>query len=200
MRIAILAAAAAVGLVTTAAAAQDTSFRGFRIEGNAGWDRFDVPAGTNAKFAFGGSGGFDGQIGRIVIGPEVNYWRPDDGHNAVGYLNGAGSQRIRSSHDELGAAVRVGYLLTPDLLLFGKGGYADDDQHRLAFSPTGALTRLTRDHVDGYQVGGGMEYTLHDRFAFAPAGVYLSAQYVYADYDNHTSDQHAMGGIGIRFK
>jgi outer membrane immunogenic protein len=193
----------ALSTVTTAASAQDTTFRGFRIEGNAGYDWFKVNgAPQRGKFGFGGSGGFDGQIGdKIVIGPEVNYWQPSHEDNTVGFVNNAGNTAFRRSRYILGSAVRVGYLVTPDLLVFGKGGYANNAQYRTLYNPAGAFVRQDRFRTDGYQYGGGIEYTLHDKFSFAPTGLYVSAQYVRDEFGNrHSSDQHAMGGVGLRFR
>ena len=49
------------------------------------------------------------------------------------------------------------------------------------------------ESIGGYQVGGGVEYSLTKMF-------YVSGQYVYSRYDNHTARQRAMFGAGIRFK
>jgi outer membrane immunogenic protein len=71
-RTALLIATAAVALGAQAASAQSvfgdttTSFRGFRIEGNAGYDRASSEGNRNSKFAYGGSAGFDGQIGNLT--------------------------------------------------------------------------------------------------------------------------------------
>lgn len=200
MRNLILAAVAAA-TICTAASAEDFAFRGFRIEGNAGWDQFRSHGDRNGKFGYGGQAGFDGQIGdKIVIGPEVNYWRPNNNRNVVGYDIGGGAGVLRDSREQWGSAVRVGFLATPALLIYGKGGYVNNSQRSALVGPDGAILARGRTHVGGYQYGGGIEYTLHDRFSFAPTGLYVSAQYVRDEYNNDTSDQHAMGGIGIRFR
>ena len=182
--------------------AQDTSFRGFRLEGNAGWDWSHVRHnGGNDKFGFGGEAGFDGQIGdHIVIGPEFDYWQPNRRRNTIALAAPAGAASSLQARDQVGAALRIGYLANPDLLIYGKGGYVNEAQRAYFLAPPGGISTVSRYHVDGYQAGGGIEYTLHDRFSFAPSGVYVSAQYVYDRFDNRTTDQHAMGGIGIRLK
>ena len=205
-RTALLIATAAVALGAQAASAQSvfgdttTSFRGFRIEGNAGYDRASSEGNRNSKFAYGGSAGFDGQIGKIVIGPEFTYWHPNHNQNTVVSNGAIGGTVVHQQRDQLGADVRIGYLVTPDLLAFGKGGYASDAQRKAFFAPTGETSYISHGHADGYQFGGGVEYTLRDRFSSLPGGLYVSAQYTQAQYDNHTKDQHAMGGVGIRFK
>lgn len=205
-RAALLVATAVAAFSSQAAFAQDmlgyptTSFRGFRVEGNAGYDRADSEGHHHYKFGYGGSAGFDGQIGRIVIGPEFTYWRPNRSANTVVTSGAIGGTVVHQQRDQLGGDIRIGYLVTPEFLVFGKGGYVNDAQRKTFFAPAGETSYSGRGHADGYQFGGGVEYTLHDRFSSIPGGVYVSAQYVRAQYDNHTKDQHAMGGIGFRFK
>jgi outer membrane immunogenic protein len=207
----VIAAIAAATLVPVAAQAQDVaqtqdtaqaqsvepgSFAGLRVEGNLGWDRQQAYGNHHDKLGYGGSAGWDGNLtNRIVVGPEVNYWHPDGGRNAV---DSDDRRATNVGGDIWGAAVRVGFRATPNLMIFGKGGYASQSQRTYSATPAGVLR--SSYHVDGYQVGGGVQYSPADKFSFVPANVYLSAQYVYSNFDNHTSDQHAMGGIGIRFR
>lgn len=207
----ILAASAAIFLGASAASAQtapeDTNgstFRGFRAEGNIGWDKFQSQGTNNEKLGYGGQAGFDGVIAdKVVVGPEVSYWHPNKGRTVNSTLFAGGRSRLdQRSGDEWGAAVRVGVLAAPNLLVYGKGGYASNYQVQTVTvtTPTGVIGTRDRDHVSGYQVGGGLEYTLGGRFAGLGSGAYVSAQYVYSNYDNNTSRQRAMAGFGIRFK
>jgi outer membrane immunogenic protein len=193
---------AASTFVVTAASAQDltTSFRGFRIEGNAGYDWAHSEDNHHSKFGYGGSVGFDGQIGNFVVGPEFSYWQPNDNRNAVITPSVAGSTLYHDQRDQLAGDIRVGYLVTPDVLVFGKGGYVNESQRERLVSAQGQTISYNRGRADGYQYGGGVEFTLHDKFSAVPGGVYVSAQYVRSQFDNHTADNHAMGGIGFRFK
>ena len=204
---ALLGAAAVAALVPQASSAQDadgpTSFRGFRLEGNVGGDRYGSErVHQHDKLGYGGSGGFDGLIGqKIVIGAEGSYWRPNHGNeNCTSSLTG---RLCDTSYSEVGAAVRAGYLITPRVLIFGKGGLVRNIQNNV-FTPTPGLfivngqvttiapyTRRTRN--DGYQFGGGVELSLTKSF-------YVDGQYVFSQYDNHTYRQRLMGGVGIRFK
>lgn len=181
----------------------DASFRGFRLEGNVGGDRFKAEGDHKTKFGYGGTAGFDGLIGdRIVVGAEGSYWRPNHGSNACAGFGGG--LLCQQSFRELGAAVRVGYLFTPKILIFGKGGYVNNLQRNSFASSSGLFyvngnivgpgySASQRYSTDGYQVGGGAEYSLTDMF-------YVSGQYVYSRYHDHTSRQRAMFGAGIRFK
>jgi outer membrane immunogenic protein len=205
MRNALLAAAAIMSL-SSVAQAQDTSadttssFRGFRVEGNAGYDWAHSEGRQNSKFAYGGSAGFDGRIGNIVIGPEFTYWHPNNNRNTVVTPGALGGTFRHEQRDQLSGDVRIGYLVTPDFLVFGKGGYVNESQREIFLAPAGQVGYARGGHADGYQYGGGLEFTLHDKFSSMPGGLYVSAQYVRSQFDNHTRDQHAMGGIGFRFK
>lgn len=201
-KLALLAAVAAAGSLAQPAMAQDgttgggTTFRGIRVEANAGWDRFQSEGTNNEKFGYGATVGFDGTIAeRFVIGAEGSYWRANKWTENCSTPPGANNV-CRKAFEEWGAAVRAGVLATPDLLIFAKAGYVNSEQRKRISSPGGA--QLVYDHYrsDGYQVGGGAEYTLTQ----TSIPVYVNAQYVFSDYHGHSSRHRVMGGIGIRFR
>lgn len=201
----LLAAAAAATFTAGAASAQDaattaetnnTSFRGFRLEGNLGGDRFQSQGTHNDKFGYGATIGFDGQIGdRIVVGPEATFWRANDWTENCSTPS-AGGNVCHKSFEEFGVGVRAGYLVTPQTLVFAKGGYVMNEQRKRFDAPGGIGSYYDHFRTDGYQVGGGVEYTVVP----GKLPVYVNAQYVYSQYDDHTSRQRVMGGVGIRFK
>ena len=219
MRILLLAAAAAIGSTAAPALAQDqapqgpapeqspapssgtgggTSFRGIRLEGNVGWDRFQSQGTHNDELGYGGTVGFDGQIGsRIVIGAEGSYWRAN-GWSENCTVPAPGVDVCHKSFEEWGGAVRAGYLMSPSMLVFAKGGYVNNEQRKRLDAPGGVGCYYNHVNSDGYQVGGGVEYDLAK--GGLPAPVYLNAQYVYSQYNDHTSRQRVMAGVGVRFK
>ena len=185
---------------TTASGLPSATFRGFRVEGNVGGDRFQSQGTHNDKFGYGATIGFDGQIGeRIVVGPEASFWRPGNGsENCTAGVNGGAV--CHKAFEEYGVAIRAGYLVTPSLLVFGKGGYVSNEQ-RKSFVPaagSGEAGYYNHGRTDGYQVGGGVEYSLTS--LHTPLPVYVNAQYVYSNYQDHTSRQRVMAGVGVRFK
>ena len=210
----MVAAAAAVALAAGAASAQDvtatsaettnSSFRGFRLEGNAGGDRFQSQGQNNDKFGYGGTIGFDGTLyDKFVLGAEGTYWKANKWSQLCGGgVNGG--QICTKSFQEYGTAVRAGFLVTPQILVFGKAGVVYTEQ-RKAFNATSSLfysngrivgpeqSYYQHDKWHGYQAGGGVEYSLNDM-------VYGDVQYVYSNYDSHTLRQRVMAGVGVRFK
>ena len=197
MRSILLIAAASAALISGAASAQDnpTSFRGVRVEGNIGGDRFQSQGVHNDQLGYGGTVGFDGMIGsNIVIGAEGSYWRAHDWtENCTSATNGS---TCHKSFEEWGAAVRAGALVTPRTLVFAKGGYASNEQRKRFTAAPGGSSFYDHFRTDGYQVGGGVEYTVTE--GRLPA--YVNLQYVYSQYNDHTSRQRLMAGVGFRFK
>jgi len=181
----------------TEVAPNGTSFRGVRIEGNVGGDRFQSEGNHNHKFGFGGTVGFDGTLGeRFVIGAEGSFWKPGSGNENSSDLGG-GLRIDHKAFEEWGAAVRAGYLVSPQFLVFGKAGYVNGEQRKRLVGPAGETLVYDHYRADGYQVGGGAEYTLTPN---SSVPVYVNAQYVYSNYHGNSGRQRLMAGVGVRFK
>jgi outer membrane immunogenic protein len=196
MRKLIVIVGTALSLISGVASAQETSFRGIRVEGNIGGDRYQSEGIHNDRFGYGGTIGFDGMIGnRVVIGPEGSFWRANKWSENCSRVTGG--SLCDKSFEEWGAAVRAGVLVNPNLLVFGKGGYVNNEQ-RKRFDSTriGVPSSYNHFRTDGYQVGGGVEYTVTE----GRLPVYVNAQYVFSKYNDHTSRQRVMMGVGFRFK
>ena len=159
--------------------ANTSSFLGFRAEGQVGWDKFQSQGTNNEKLGYGAAIGFDGQIGdKIVIGPEASFWRANKwtGNRTAGVRGGIVDHK---SFEEYGVAVRAGYRVTPQMLVYGKAGYVSNefrksfnpDLPRPGFRETGYYNH---GRSDGYQVGGGVEYSLTDMF-------YVNGEYKYLE-------------------
>jgi outer membrane immunogenic protein len=196
-------ALAAAGMLAQPALAQDdtaavssngTTFHGIRVEGNLGGDRFQSEGNHNDKFGYGGTVGFDGTYGQhILVGAEGSYWRANNwNENCTGLADG--NDICHKSFEEWGAAVRAGYITSSGVLFFGKAGYVNGEQRKRI--EDGAGNQLVYDHyrADGYQVGGGVE------FSPTHSPVYMNVQYVYSNYVGHSSRQRVMAGVGVRFK
>lgn len=194
MRTTLLVAALIGGIAMPALAqAQDitTSFRGFRAEGNVGWDRFQSEGTHDDGIGFGGTVGWDGVINdRIVIGPEFSYWRSRR-ENVTPGLGDLGTV-THKSFNELNASVRVGVLVSPRFLVYAKGGYANGEQRKAFIAPPGQTSYYNHFRTDGYTVGGGGEFALNDRF-------YVNAEYRYTDYNTNNARQRVSLGAGVRF-
>ena len=169
------------------------AFRGIRIEGDVGWNRFSAEGQKPSKLGYGATVGFDGQYKRFVLGAEGSFWRANDGNHFCVHANT--DVNCRTLFHEWGGAVRAGYLVTPQLLVFGKGGFAATSEDVYILKLNGAHS-YKRFQVDGYQIGGGIEYSLPVR----GLPVYITAQFVRSQYDHHNSRERALGGVGIRFK
>ncbi|MEP6982261.1 MAG: outer membrane beta-barrel protein [Sphingomicrobium sp.] len=195
---------AAAGVLSAPLQAQSTgvALRGIRVEANAGGDRYSSSNTRRTKFGYGATIGADLELSRFILGVEGSYWR--DAKRVTNCLTGgAGTFCNSSGQHELGAAVRAGYALTPQLLIFGKAGIVRDRQRNI-FTSSGSTFYVngqfvpappssdTRFSESGYELGGGLEYSLASHF-------YADAQYVYSHYRNETVRNRVMLGLGYRF-
>lgn len=173
MKTVIFAAAAAVAAVSAPAFAQDAApFTGPRAGVTVGYDSVeDFKDGVS----YGVSAGYDVALTpSITFGPEVTLGDTTSDFDAAG---------VEVSRD-LAASVRLGYILNPQVLLFGKVGYANT---RFEASNSNAGFAL-----EGVRFGGGVEYAFN-------GNVYISAEYQRTEYEDNGSRDAAVVGIGFRF-
>lgn len=183
--IALLLAAGSVAAVAAPAAAQDdATFTGPRVEALVGYDSVR-PGSTedidNADdidqsiddIAYGLGAGFDFDLGSAVVGIEGEYMRSEakTEFDTTGFT-AAGISNIDAGRD-LYLGARVGMKVTPRTLAYVKGGYANAKMDVLA---TDNVTDVETDlNLDGWRAGAGIEHQLTDN-------VYLKGEYRYSQY------------------
>ncbi|HKY81090.1 MAG TPA: outer membrane beta-barrel protein [Sphingobium sp.] len=165
----VIFAALAAAAVSAPAFAQDAApFTGPRAGVTVGYDNFG-----NEGVSYGVSAGYDVALTpSITFGPEVTL-----GDSTV---DAAGAEVSR----DLAASLRLGYILNPQVLAFGKVGYAST-RIEASNSNTGFA-------LEGVRFGGGLEY------AFS-GNAYISAEYQRTEYENEGSRDAGVVGIGFRF-
>tara|TARA_R110000868_G_scaffold173655_8_gene409928 strand:- start:376 stop:852 length:477 start_codon:yes stop_codon:yes gene_type:complete len=152
----ILAATAA--FVSAPAMAND--FTGVRAEVTAGID--DVTNGVDpTKVSYGLGAGVDAELySNVIVGVEATVDNVFD-------------------RRDIGAAVRVGYVVADTALIYGKVGYANWKQ-------------TTSTELEGLRVGGGIEANLY-------GPVYGKVEYRYTDFDGGVGQHGGLVGLGLRF-
>ena len=179
-----------------ALAAQQASaegLRGFRVEGQAGYDQFHADGDHHSKVGVGAAAGVDFDLGGFVIGPEITYWWAP---NEVSTIDGPGLAEHKS-FQEWAIALRGGVNVTPSTLVYGKVGYVRNEQ-RKRFTPivNGVLDSAAPgayyDHykVSGWQWGAGLNQMLG-------GGFYASLEGRYSDYKAklHSGGTHRIVGL-----
>lgn len=222
----VLLAAFAVATVGTPAVAQDTpppsapaergAFDGFRAGVLLGYDALQPGSSTESSIQgrntadgllYGGEIGYDKQIAnRWVIGVEADITGSTSKvDNDPVDPNAFGFGRVKAGRD-IGVGARVGYLLSPTTMIYGKGGYTNG---RLDLTASDGTTETGRHfNLDGYRVGAGIEKSLGRR-------AYAKLEYRYSNYTNARleypsgantnnfsvdTDRHQIAaGVGIRF-
>ena len=158
MKTIVMAAAAALAFAATPAMAND--FTGVRAEVTAGLD--DVTAGVDpTEVTYGAGVGVDAELYKnVIVGVEANVDNVFDRRN-------------------IGVAARLGYVVTDNVLVYGKVGYANWKQ-------------TTTAELEGLRVGGGVEANLVGPF-------YGKVEYRYTDFDRGVGQHGALVGVGLRF-
>lgn len=179
-----LAILAAAGI---AAPAQADTFEGPYVGVAAGWDRGEVSARIEATpldaeasrdaLVLGGYAGYNHKLtDRIVIGAEAGFTGTVDDRVRATSAGDALTVDPRYSFD-LGA--RAGYLVTDKALVYVRGGYANQRARTSLDTGTGIIR--SSDNLDGWQIGGGLEYAIS-------AKVSARLEYRYSDFGKNGGD------------
>lgn len=201
MKTILAIATAASALVPVAAMAEDPApFTGPRVALEGGWARV---AGNGHKgsdgFSYGLLMGYDVGSGPLRVGPEFRLGDSTQKHCQPHAPGGATARVCQRSDRDLYAGVRVGFVASPQLLVFGTGGYTNGrfSEHfrDLAVGPVKQID--VGRNAGGYRVGGGVEY------AISP-NIYVSGTYHYSgwkhkDWQHHIHQNQLLAGVGYRF-
>jgi outer membrane immunogenic protein len=182
------------------------SWTGCYVGGNVGggWGRNDVVDVSNATpfdtgvdagtgFVGGGQIGCDLQAGAWVFGIQTMF----DGtgiqgsHPYVGGFSNSAFETLGTSTPWFGTLTgRIGYTVTPQALLYVKGGmawvhnhYTDVDPSSLGIGPFWGSLDATQL---GWTVGGGAEYSFHPNWS-------LFVEYAYYDFGNFNATLNYAG-------
>ena len=168
MKTAFIAAIAAATIAVPAYAQDDAPFTGPRIGATVGYDSLGGEEGVS----YGVVAGYDLPVGgNVIAGVDVSL-----GDSSI---EEAGVDVSR----DLAASLRLGYVLNPQIMAFGKVGYAST---RFEIAGDGAA-------IEGVRFGGGLEY------AFT-ANTYVSAEYQRTEYEDNLGGRDAgVVSIGWRF-
>lgn len=157
---------AALAVLATPMAASAQSFTGPRIEATVGFD--DVTqARDTSKVLYGLNAGIDAPINNsnFRIGVEVT------------------TDQLFDRNRDIGVGARLGYVFNDKVMVYGKGGYAN-------YRNIDFRNRATA--LDGFRVGGGVEYAL-------TKNLYTKVEYRYSDFNGNVGKHGGLAGVGLRF-
>lgn len=200
-----LFAAAGLAVVASPAVAQDKApFSGLRVGVEAGYDTLrsgstvdaDTTRDRDLKQSIDGVNyaaivGYDAAVGEnLRIGAEASYgdstasWDNNNNRPNVFNLGRVEAQR------EIYLGGRVGYVTSPDLMLYAKGGYTSQ---RFGINGTdGTTSSSQRLDTDGWRLGAGAEYALSNN-------MYAGLEYRYSNYSKGEIDFNGTATDSRRF-
>ncbi len=197
--------------------AEGDNFTGFRVEALGGYDVSQAGSSVDGEaegndesiegINYGVGAGYDFNAGGVVLGVEGEFTdsTAKTTFEEGGDFEGFGFGRVGAGRD-LYVGARVGFLASPDLMVYGKGGYTTAKYDVMA---TDGTTEVETDiNADGFRLGAGVEYALSGN-TFAKIEYrysnYTEAELDFEDADNVDLgeidlDRHqVMAGFGFRF-
>jgi len=202
MKHAILAAIALAATATPAFAQDAQPFEGPFIGASASWNRAEAAGRTEGgqpldgevardSVVIGAFAGYDHKVlDRVVLGAEAGFSIALDDSSAG---RSAGNQITLDERYSFDLTARAGYLVTDDVLIYARGGYANS-RVRTEIEQAGSIATRS-DNRDGWLVGGGAEY------AISP-NIRARVEYRYSDFgsDGRNSERHqALVGVSYKF-
>ena len=203
MKLKLLIAAATVAFAAVPAQAQGLggTFTGPRIQGQVGWDRtsinvrdtrnfngrgdFGSPSAQDNSVSYGGELGFDFDLGGFVVGAYggIDFSDTDEEYTALG--------TTITFDRNIYAGVRAGVAVSPNALVYGKGGYSQASLEN-TFAPTVSAANQAafnaEDEPDGWHYGGGVEIA-------SGSGLYGRLDFTHTKYDDLTLG--SLGQVGV---
>ncbi len=142
---------------------------------------------------FQGRFGYDSQMGKLVVGL-VGEVGTADVRDAVSAFSTTPAFYYMEREIDYTAALRLrgGYTVTPTTLLYATGGvaYAKLNQSFETSNTANAFQVIADDNAWGYQLGGGIEQKIGERFS-------LGVEYLYTGYnDDNTLIRVTQGTAG----
>lgn len=198
----ILAAIALAATATPAFAQDAQPFEGPFIGASAGWNRAEAAGRTEGgqpldgevardSVVIGAFAGYDHKVlDRVVLGAEAGFSIALDDSSAG---RSAGNQITLDERYSFDLTARAGYLVTDDVLIYARGGYANS-RVRTEIEQAGSIATRS-DNRDGWLVGGGAEY------AISP-NIRARVEYRYSDFgsDGRNSERHqTLVGVSYKF-
>lgn len=185
------AAIAAAALASPAMAQEKVPFSGARAGVEAGWGRLGGERIASDGFTYGATLGYDIAANRVRIGPELAISDATQKECRAAPALGAGASRCERSDRDLYAGVRLGFVASPKLMVFGKAGYTNARFSDRTERPNVARLETADDH-GGYRLGAGVEYAL------TPAA-YVTGEYRYSHWSDDIHQNQLLAGVGVRF-
>lgn len=183
----LLAAAAFAAASASPAFAQDAvNFNGPWLGATVGYDKVslevDGDSGSEDGVLYGLSAGYDINTGSMVFGVEAELTDSTTKETASDIFVAGDSAKLSAGRD-IYAGVRFGVPVSPEFLIYAKGGYTNA-RAKLTYDD-GVDVFSESDTLDGYRIGGGVEWQQNNTFA--------RIEYRYSDYGEYEYQGVATG-------
>lgn len=146
------------------------NFSGPYVGGYVGYDHITIhdkvsdTSGSKDGVAFGAIAGYNMDMGNMVLGVEGEIGDASTSDSARNLLV-AGDQAKISANLDLFIGARAGVKVTPTILAYVKGGYANT-KFNVVYNDNAGFSYEESDDLSGFRIGGGVEVAATDRVSF----------------------------------
>jgi outer membrane immunogenic protein len=177
-RIAIITAIC--GIATPALAQDGPLFGGLYAGALVGYDHVKISdstgSGSKDGVTYGAVVGYDADLGSTVAGVEAEI-SDSSTKETLQNLLVVGDVGTLSAGRDLYVGGRFGFKATPRTLIYLKGGYTNA-RAKLAYTNSVGTTFTDHDNLNGFRLGGGVEYAFDRHLG-------IRGEYRYSDYGNY---------------
>jgi len=179
MKKAVILALSACVISVPAHAQESASKGGAKIGILAGYDSvrlsLDGESGSKGGFVYGGTVGYDFEIGTAIVGVEAELADASTKESVTDLLEADDEASVSASRD-LYVGARFGYSAASNVLLYAKAGYTNVRVKARYAGTAGSFSES--DTLDGYRLGAGVELVGQMNFA--------RIEYRYSDYGKYS--------------
>ena len=182
----VVLAATTAAIVSSPACAE-----GFRAEIHGGWDNASADDQGESGIAYGIGLGYDLPVGeRATIGLDLSadLSSVDECETDVVLAN---DRACLDAGRDLAAAIRVGYKVGDQGMLYALGGYTNA-RFKFAYTTPGGVTTSDGANLDGFRLGAGYQHGFGEK-------LYGKVEYRYSNYENDVSRHQVLLGVGVNF-
>lgn len=177
IRLIVVAGTAAACFASPAIAQESRSFSGFHIGAVVGLDSAGSEVNGERRseegISYGVAAGYDAVLGdRLTLGAEAEIGDSSVEHTQTDFVTVGGGARAVFELDKY-VGLRAGYVVGSSTAIYAKAGYTNQDVELVYFDGAGTVRR--GDHLPGYRLGAGIEFSLAGSLS-------LRGEYRYSDY------------------
>ncbi|TMJ13858.1 MAG: porin family protein [Alphaproteobacteria bacterium] len=187
----MIIALASVASVAVLVAATPACAQGFRAEVHGGWDHIRGGGQSDDGIVYGIGAGYDFDLGKnVLLGVDLSADLSSIKDCEAGLVV-ANDETCLKARRDLAAAVRLGYKVSENGVVYALAGYSNA-RVRASYTTPAGVTTSSAANLDGLRLGIGYQQGFG-------GGAYGKIEYRYSNYESDVSRHQVLVGVGMAF-